>query len=273
MASAWRRRHPAVLSLLCVLGAIISLLTVLWVRRGPEEVSLDQVLREHAGLAGNGASLKGRPAAGVYSLQADGVETLSILNNSQRQGPTIPLVVTHDGDTCWNIRMDYSTNRWQDTRYCLEADRVMEIDSTGLQSFDFGALHLGDTTESICEQPSPVIDLHAEPGDQWVRTCHGHTIGQDTRQTSEGMTTFVGSETLEIGGVVVDALHYRYEAEVSGSATGTEDHHRWYAADTGMVLKGTSSVHISSPSPIGDVVFTEESQLELASLAPQTSPH
>ncbi len=73
-----------------------------------------------------------------------------------------------------------------------------------------------------------------------------------------------------IDGERVAALHYRHDREITGDQQGTNRVEHWYEAATGLLLKGSREVEVASPSPIGDIVYSESGTFELTSLSPQS---
>jgi len=244
---------------------------IAWSNRGAKEVATREVVdRFRAGThSGDGSASALRPAAGVYRYRASGTERLSIGSTEQQWGPTMPATVTHEANGCWSLRIDYSTNHWQDQRYCTDAQSLLDVGGTVFQKFDFVTFAVTDTSVFTCDPPSAVIRLDAQPGDHWPASCTGKSSDRNTEVTSAGTNTFVGREDVVVGGTKVPALHYRLQRTLSGDQTGTEDTHEWYSATDGLLLRSTHDSRVASPSPIGDVVYTEQGEFHLVSTQPR----
>jgi hypothetical protein len=253
-----------------LLGGAVAF-AIAWSNRGAKEVATSEVVdRYRAGNhAGDGSASELRPAAGVYRYRASGTEHLSIGSTEQQWGPTMPATVTHRANGCWSLRIDYSTNHWQEKRYCPDQGTLLEVGGTVSQKFDFVAFAVTDTSLFSCDPPSAAIRLDAQSGDQWPASCTGKSAERDTQVASTGTNTFVGREEIDIGGTKVPALHYRLQRTLSGDQTGTEDAHEWYAAADGLLLRATHDTRVASPSPLGDVVYTEQGEFHLASTRPR----
>jgi len=269
----WYRRPPRVVPLAVLLVLLVAggaRLAVAWINRGAEEASTRDVIERYRREAGGGAGTSGflRPARGVYTYRASGTERLSILGTAQQWGPTMPATLTTGADGCWTLRIDYSTNHWQEEDYCPSGNRLLDEGGRGYQSFDFGAAKIGDTTVFTCDPPGEVIRVDARPGESWPQSCEGRSQGSGTTVRSAGTNTFVGIEELVIGGRKVPALHYRQRRTLSGDQTGTEDTHSWYAVGDAMLLRATHDTTVRSPSPIGEVTYTEQGEFRLTSLRP-----
>ena len=239
-----------------------------------EEVGVDEVIeRERARDTTPGTdppTATPRPAEGVYVYDAAVVERLSILGVDQPQGPTVPAAVRHEGDDCWTVRYDYSTNHWEEKRWCRDGDVLADLGGVGFQRFNIGAVEVAETTTFTCDPPGEAVRFGAEPGGSWRQACDGRSEERGTTHTSTGTNTFLGPEVVVIGGVELDALHYRLERTISGDQSGTEDIHRWYAADDGMLLRVTTDTRVDSPSPVGDITFTVQGEMVLTDPGPRS---
>lgn len=241
----------------------------LWTTRGAEEVPVSERIREYREAAGSDRPAEFlRPATGVYAYRATGTESLSVLGLEQEWGPTMPATVSRQGDDCWTLRIDFSDRHWTEDRYCPAGSVLETPGGSSYQGFDLGTTVVGETSVFTCEPVSEVIRVEAEPGDTWPASCEGRGEEGTTAVTSTGTNTFIGIEELTIGGERVAALHYREERELSGSQEGTGTNDKWYAITDGMLLRSTRTNTVTSPSPIGDVVYEESGEFTLASLEP-----
>ncbi|MEZ5169807.1 MAG: hypothetical protein R3A49_03570 [Acidimicrobiia bacterium] len=270
----WYRRPRRVILIvvLVVFAGGVGVFAVLWANRGPEEVSTQDAVERYREEEGGGTETAGflQPATGVYTYEGSGTERLSLLGTNQEWGPTIPATVTRETDGCWSFRIDFSTNHWQVKKYCPSGDQLLDLGGPLHQSFDLVAAHVGDTTEFTCDPPIQVIRVNAEPGESWDASCDGGSEGRGTQVTAAGTNTFVGIEQIEIGGEEVASLHYREYRELSGDQTGTEDTHEWFDVADGLLLRSTHDTRVASPSPIGDIIYTEEGEFRLTSRTPHS---
>jgi hypothetical protein len=241
---------------------------VAWRDRGAKEASVEDALARFRAGGESGGAAALRPAAGVYTYGGSGRERLSVLGTSQRWGASLPATVTHDGE-CWRLRVDFSTNHWQDWRYCPDRGVLREAGGTTSQRFDFVAFTADDVNVFTCEPPNDVVRGDAEPGDSWAQRCEGRSTTRGTHAVSSGTTTFVGIEEIDVGGERVPAFRYRAERTLSGDQAGTDTSETWFSLRDGMVLRQTRSVHVESPSPLGTVTYTEDGSFTLTSLTPR----
>lgn len=248
--------------------AALAWFLVAWGERGAEEASVQDAI-DSARDATTAVAATLAPATGVYTYASSGSEALSLLGTGQEWGDTIPATVTAVGDGCWEHRMDYSTNHWASQEFCPEGDRLMERSGVVFQRFDFVAVTVDEETVFRCEPPTATIDLGASPGDSWPSRCDGTSAQRGTTTISAGQNEFIGEETVVVEGEDIAALHYRLDREITGDQQGTNRVESWFHASTGLLLKGTREVEVASPSPIGDIVYTESGTFELTSLSPQ----
>lgn len=260
----WRRA-------LAIMGAVAATggavwFGIEWANRGAQEAPMREAIERQRRAGGDDDGSGGflLPAAGVYRYEAAGTEQLSLLATSQSWGATVPAAVTHDGD-CWTLRFDFSTNHWQDERYCPADRSLREVAATQFQSFDFAAFTVGDTITFSCDPPVDAIRVEADSGDSWAHRCVGDSPARGTHVVSAGTTTFLGRDRIDVDRRPVDAFHYRLERDLSGDQAGTELLDRWYDVTDGLLLKETRDITVRSPSPIGDVTYEESGTLTLTS--------
>ena len=270
----WTHRPAVVLPVAAVVAALlvgVGVFVRAWNDRGPSAASVD---RSVAGFRddhnGSGSASLLRPEAGVYTYDATGTEQLSLLSTSQAWGNPVPGTVTTDDRGCWTIRFDFSTNHTQATTYCPAGRVLQERTGSTSQTFDFVAASVTDVTDFVCDPPGQLIRLDATAGQTWPQSCVGRSPARGTQVTSAGTNTYLGREQLRIGGTTVRALHYRVDRDLSGDQKGTERTELWFHPDTGLTLRETRRVRVASPSPIGDVIYTEEGTFTLTSLVPRT---
>ena len=265
----YRWRYVLVgLAVLLAVGAAV--FAFRWSNRGADEASTSDLLeqfRDGEGVGGaDGEFLQ--PSTGVYTYLATGSENLSLLDTTQEWGPTMPASVTQDEDGCWTWRVEYNTNHWQEQDLCPDGNRLLETGGTSMQRFDFGAFTTADTVVAVCDPPGEAIRADAEPGDTWSQSCVGRNEERDTEVVTAGTNEFVGVEEIQIGSETVAALHYQILRTLSGDQTGSESTERWYSVTDGMLLRVTSDITVDTPSPLGDVTFTQNGEFELESLTP-----
>jgi hypothetical protein len=265
-----RRRRAIVLSILGVV-VVAGLVGGIWFASRWSDRGSDQASLEEARARAEGAEVAEgllQPASGLYTFASTGTESLSLLGTTQSWGATTPATVTASQGGCWTLRLDYSNYHWNAQTYCPRARVLEETTTTGYQAFDFVATTVSEQTEWLCDPPGQAIRLDAEPGDSWEQSCDGASAARGTSVTSAGTNEFVGEEKLSIDGEDVTVFHYKVTRDLSGDQSGHEENELWYHARTGLLVKTVRNVQVSSPSPIGDVVYHETGELVLTSLTP-----
>lgn len=264
-----RPRWIATLVLLLLVAGCAAAFSIAWSGRGAEEVKVEDAIEDYRAGGSDGAGASGflLPPAGVYSYAAAGTEHLSFLDSNQEWGATVPATVTHRSG-CWTLRIAYSSHHWQEWDFCPNETQLEETGGRTFQSFDFVAFTESVNVELTCSPPGVTIDTEAEPGDSWEQSCSGASE-DGSRTVSSGTNTFLAVEDVRVGDEVVETYRYRAERTISGDQDGEERFETWYSTRDGMLVKGTRSVEVRSPSPIGDVTYTEEGSFTLSGLTPR----
>jgi hypothetical protein len=270
----WSHRPGPVLAVaVAVVAALLAvgLFVRAWNDRGARAASVDRTVEGfREGSTGSSAAALLVPAVGVYTYDAQGSERLSLLGTTQAWGDPMPATVTRDERGCWTLRIDLSTNHLQSATYCPAGRVLEEVAGSTRQTFDFVAASVTDVTEFTCDPPSTLLRLDARVGESWRSACAGRSPERGTAVTSAGPTTYLGRQRVRIGSTDVDALHYRIERTLSGDQRGTERTEAWFHPDTGLLLQEVRNVQVASPSPLGDVNYTEQGRFQLHSLTPRT---
>lgn len=210
------------------------------------------------------------PPQGVFLARGEGTEDTSFPPVVEQQGPDMPVTVTWTGDDCYQYRIDYNTNHWQQWQLCLTDLGLDEHGGTTFQRRDYGALKVDSTATFVCEPPSPILQWDTIAGDQLEASCDGtnDVIAGDTN--SAGTNTFLGIEPVEVGDDEVEAYHVRGERDVTGAQEGHESWDMWLATETGMPLRRTHTIEVQTDTPFGDIDYREETDWTLTSLDPQS---
>lgn len=243
--------------------------------RQPDPASIDEAVQDFAGGGDHddgGAGARTPPPEGVYVYEGDGSESLSILPGSHDQGPRMPGTVTHREDGCWNFRIEYHEDHWQEWHYCPGGDGGRDLVERGgvtYQAWDLGVAAVGNTSTFRCPD-SVVVRAGAEPGDRWEQECRGGSDTVDGTTVSAGPTRFVGEEVVTVAGEDVPALHYHQVREMSEAQSGRQVEDVWFRATDGLPLRNTRSASIDSDSPVGAITYAEDGAWRLTSLTPRT---
>lgn len=273
-----RRRHRRwwiVLGGLAVALVGVGIAFAVVLDRQPDRASIDEAVEDFAGGGDHGAGTSGAlrpPPEGVYVYEGSGSESLSILPGSHDQGPRMPGTVTHREGGCWDFRIEYHADHWQEWRYCPGGDGGRDLVEEGgatYQAWDLGVAAIGNTSTFRCPD-SVVVRAGAEPGDRWDQECLGRSDTVHGTTVSAGPTRFVGEETVTVDGEEVAALHYHQIREMSHAQSGRQVEDFWFRASDGLLLRNTRSATIDSDSPVGAITYAEDGEWQLTSLAPRT---
>lgn len=272
-----RHRHRRRV-ILAAVGALVLLLGALawaaWRGGQVHQVEVQDAVdryREGTGTT-DGSALPG-PAAGVYSSSGSGSEKLSLQSTVRPMGPSMPVTVTRDGDTCWWFRIEFHDAHWQSWHSCLEEGRLFDLGGHVHQHFDFGAFGYDSDTDTVCDPPAkllPALDTLAAvvPGDSWTQSC---TIGEGSGASrQEGPASFLGTEVVVVGGAEVPTFHLREQRTFTGGQRGQSEDETWFAVDTLLPVRKLWSTKVDTSSPFGGTVsYEEQGSWQIDALTPQ----
>jgi hypothetical protein len=260
-----------------VAAAVVATVTVLaggglilWRVSSPGPASVDEAVdRFEEGEEGDGdPGLESRrPPEGVYEYAGEGSERISFPPVSQQDGAVVPGTVSHEADGCWTFRLDYNAAHWQDWHYCRDGDRMAEQGGRTHQVWDFGVTEVENLSTFTCDPPAPMLPPD-EPGWTVDQRCGGTSDQVDGVTTSAGPWTYLGPEVVTVAGLPVDAWHFRQERTLSGAQQGHQHTDAWFRED-GLLLRSERDIEAASPSPIGEVTYTETGSVELTGLEPR----
>jgi len=242
-------------------------------RSHPGAKSLDAAvdeLRASTSTDDTGPTAFVRPAPGVYLAAGDGSEHISTPPNSQDDGPTMPITVRYLPDGCWTWHIDYNRAHWHEFDYCPKGDQLLLVAQRNFQAWDFGAIKADNLGPYTCDPAAPVVVENPQPGQTFDHHCTGENSGAPGLSTMDGPATFIGTETLDIGGVTMAAIHQRRTQTMSGAQDGTTTEDWWFAPDTGLPLRAERHYQLDTKSIIGQITYTEQGSWQLTSLEPRT---
>lgn len=218
---------------------------------GEDDVSADVVVGE-------------RPEPGTYTYTGSGRESVSVLGGSEHVFPgEIPVVVKLDPeDDCrWSSNVVYVKQHIEERRYCTADGVVTDLGFTREIEF-FNQLQ---ETTYTCGEDAHRLRTDAQVGDEWSWTC-----SQGTRGTSEYTAKLLGTETMTVGGEDVDVWHTRVTSRQAGATVGGDTSEFWLA-ESGLPVRFTGDLEVTTDSVLGETSFTEELDYTLTSLVPETA--
>jgi hypothetical protein len=205
-----------------------------------------------------------RPDPGTYSYTGSGLESVDALGGSEHVFPkSIPIVVTlDDDDSCeWTSNVVYVKQHIEERDYCTEDGNVVDRGFTREIEF-FNQLQ---ETEYECDEDAYRLKADAEDGDTWTWTC---TEGDSA--TSKYTATLLGMETLTVGGDDVETWHTKVTSKQTGDTVGGDTSEFWLA-ETGLPIKFTGDLKVTTKSVLGETQFQEKFSYELTSLVPESA--
>lgn len=207
------------------------------------------------GGAGGGAAVL-VPRFGAYTFTGSGSEkTMPFLPNPVAQGPTKPATVTDAGGGCWRLSIRQNANHGDEATFCAGADASLTLDSLVThQTNNLGAFgQIDSTLTTTCRPRVAVVEPAMAPGARFPLNCTNHTevtnVAAPADMNATGSVTFVGIETVAVGGVPVAAYHLRQDVDLvptDGTQPGSRVSDVWIATDNGMVLRERRSMTASA---------------------------
>ena len=208
------------------------------------------------------------PAPGVYSYRGSGTDHLSLMSLSQAEGPQIPGTVTPLGAGCWRFRLDFSTHHWQTWEYCQHGSDIWLTGGQVWQLWPIGPINFTNLTTTTCNEATVALPAQPALNQTWSSTCSGTSNQVKGAMQTSGVLRYLGPATLSIGGKSVTAEHLQLNRTDTGAQTGDESYEMWLQKGTGLPLRLTHSIRVSTSTPIGKTTYTESGTLSLESLQP-----
>lgn len=201
----------------------------------------------------------GKPQEGVYTYDTSGYETVSMAGGRHDYPEQTYSSVRHTDGCGWETDHRFLEEHREVKRWCSDGP---QLGATGFSSY---ITFFGQQTEShgSCDPPQIAARLDASPGQSFDSSCSGDGW------TSTSVTTFVARETLVVGGVEVQALHFNQVTTLRGNQDGRSDMEAWYHPETGLPLKVIRDTTTRTQAFGGQVEYNEEVTLVLTSLSPR----
>lgn len=89
--------------------------------------------------------------------------------------------MTRGANGCWTLRIEYSTNHYQEWDECPTKDALQETGGRTFQSFDSVAAKISDLNEFRRIPPGDTIRVKAQPDQQWRVSCDGRSTTRHHR--------------------------------------------------------------------------------------------
>lgn len=256
------RRLRLILVVLGVTALVAAAAVVVWrvvLRDTATPASIDDALARYRESAASGET---SVPPGVYVYSTSGSESVSALGGTTHAYPPRSTITVTASPCGMALRWDVLETRSSEWTICTDGEggAVQRLDGW-IENHQFYGQD--DSTTWRCEG-SPWLVGSDAVGATFPHTCDGG----DTTQT--GTVTVVGEEPVDVGGVPVETLRLRLEAEETGASRGPLVEERWVERETGLPVRLVYRIRTDNDSVIGDVTFEERYELDLLSLEPQT---
>lgn len=207
-----------------------------------------------------------RPAPGTYSYTGSGRERVSALGGSEHVFPSeiATVVELDDDDSCeWTMNVVYVKQHIEERSFCTQDDGTV-VDRGFERRIEF--FRQTQETEYDCGADAVRLRPGAKAGDSWTWSCRD----DDADATSAYTATFVGTETLKIGGEDVETFHTKVTSKQTGGTRGT-DRSEFWLAKTGLPVKFSGNLTVKTKSVLGETEFHEQFEYALTSLVPEAT--
>jgi hypothetical protein len=203
-----------------------------------------------------------KPAAGVYVYATTGYEKVSI-GGSRHDYPKETYAAVRQQAGCqWESEHRVIEEHVETARYCGKPNVLEFLSSTAAISF-FGQT---ETRTVTCNPPETTVQIGDPVGARRQYVCTMDGAGSRITET----VTYLGRETLPIGGIPVESFHVVVDGTQHGEAEGTSRFEVWVHPTTGLVLRNVSNVQSRSKAFGTTVEYTQEASHTLKSLTPAT---
>lgn len=234
-------------------------------RRRRQRLAVALVVASIGWMSSASASVaRSRPSEGSYIYDLSGTARAGL--GPFVFGVPVPsaarLSISYAGDC--GVLVTTTTSNSETGVYCPTSTAVLALYSS-VQTMTVLIWH--QTTTTTCAPPADMARDGAAPGESWPMSCGVRTDGLDnSRFRADGTVTYVGPETLTIGGQPVAAFHGRADVAFTGERTGSMVEDLWLDAN-GLPLK--RSLHQRTVGARNATVFGMDYTATLRSLTPE----
>lgn len=201
------------------------------------------------------------PAPGVYVYDTVGWEETDALGGARHEYPSTSTVTVRTGGCGVVARWDVLEDRSDEFERCLAPQGGEHLAGFVARHGFYGQK---DERTFRCEPGSLYRPPSGTPvGSSWTYQCRSET----TVDTST--VTLVGYETLDVGGVVVPAVHVQELGEPSGDTSGSMRRDLWFAVDDGLLLRERTAVESDSKKGAIQASYREQYEIRLTSVHPR----
>ena len=199
-------------------------------------------------------------APGVYRYVTKGFEEVDALGGARHDYPDETTITVISAGCGVHLRWDVLRERRDEWTICGTADGVV-LQPDGVQYHEF--FQQPDEEPITCTSTVLVVPVDPAAMPTTDQSC---LLGDDPWRPSWEVLEH-GTRTVE--GTDVGVTHVRMTIS-DGDEHWEHTTIDWFLAPDGLPVEATGTKESSSPSPIGDVIYTEQFHLQLVSLVPAT---
>lgn len=209
----------------------------------------------------NAADAATTPAPGVYVYRTTGTESVDLLGGATHQYPERSTVTVTVGGCGVSLRWDLLVERYDEWGLCVGGDGIELAPYGGDYHEFFGT---GRHQRQVCTGPLLVVpaDGRPRPPQRWDCTFAGRLWNPAVEVLEQ--------RTFQIGDDSVVATHVRTTLDIEGHYFDRALLDWWLDPHGLPVSMQVSRSSRTDSGVIGDVVYTEQVQVELESLVPLT---
>jgi hypothetical protein len=209
-----------------------------------------------------------KPPEGVYTYSTG--QSIPAIENLTIAGTTTQIKV----GPIFNGSVRYTSAGYV-FRLALSNDHNSALDMslapTGVQVGGWTELVYGNTSITTCAPPVAWFLCTPTTAQQAI-ACTGQNSMIDGGYNIVGTHTLSGNDSVVVGGMPIPAFHYVDHRSVEGTTTGTQDLEWWLRTTDGLPLRNIITTSVTSPSPLGPVLYTVNLDFTLQSLTPTALP-
>lgn len=201
----------------------------------------------------------GRPAEGVYAYRTTGYERVAAFGGSRHDYPETTYLTVRGKGCGTTLRWQPLEERWDESDHCLDGNDLT-IERFAMYHEFF---RQGEEQVYPCDDDARVYRHGAAVGTTWTWRCageHGEILTH---------TRVMGTERVNVGGTDVEAVHLRYESDISGSTRGIQVQERWIDPVSGHLVRIVSDADVHTATPLGETHYEEHYRIDLLSLQPR----
>jgi hypothetical protein len=201
------------------------------------------------------------PAEGVYAYRTTGYEEVEAFGGARHDYPAETYMTVRRKGCGVMLRWQPLKERWDESDHCSQGPAIT-IDRFSMYHEFF---QQGEEQPYACDPGSHVYRAGQPAGATWKVRCSSPEFG-----AIDMTTKVVGVETVQVGSESRRAVRMHYDAKITGYSEGTQVQERWIDEATGLMLRITTQVTVSTQTPLGRTPYHERYRIDLLSMQPRT---